>query len=156
MISAIIELIKRAVEKDEKSRKFAVNLADSYLRRISRFQDQLVLLGIVLNFSAAVCALLAPKDYVCALKPLLIGLFLIFMVNVLLAKLYSNEHRTTKLLFSRYPELELIMAGDKSWSNFKVLTRVYQYVQAGWLLYDAFLGYFFIRFVFNRVNCPAV
>jgi hypothetical protein len=147
MIDAIIELIKRAVEKDEKSRKFAVQLADSYLRRISRFQDQLVLLGIVLNFAAAGCALRAPTGYFYELKTVLAGSFLVFLVNMLLARLYSNEHRTTKLLFARYPELELIMTGDKSWSNFKVLTRVFQYVQAGWLLYAAFLGYFLIRFM---------
>ena len=149
MIYAIIELIKRAVGKDEKSRKFAVQLADSYLRRISRFQDQLVLLGIVLNFAAAGCALLAPKDYAYEVKTLLIGSFLVFFVNMLLAKLYSNEHRTTQLLFARYPELELIMVGDKSWSNFKVLMRVYQYVQAAWLLYAAFLGWCLARGMFR-------
>ena len=135
MIDLIIDLIKRAVEKDEKSRKFAVTLADSYLRRISRFQDQLVLLGIALNSAAAGSALAVWKDYGCVVKPLFIGSFLVVLVNMLLAKLYSNEHRTTALLFARYPELELIMVGDKSWSNFKVLARVYKYVQAGWLLY---------------------
>ena len=152
MIDVIIELIKRAVEKDEKSRKFAVQLADSYLRRISRFQDQLVLLGIVLNFAAAGCALKALKDNCYGLTPLLVGSFLVFLVNILLAKLYSNEHRTTKLLFARYPELELIMTGDKSWSNFKVLACVYQYVQTGWFLYAAFLGYCLIRLMLNRGN----
>ncbi len=144
MLDAIIELFKRAVEKDEKSRKFAVQLADSYLRRISRFQDQIVLLGIALNFAAAGFALKAQKDCACGLKPLMAGAVLVFLTNMLLAKLYSNEHRTTKLLFARYPELELIMVGDKSWSNFKVLTGVYRYVQAGWLLFAAFLGYSFI------------
>ena len=145
MIDMIIDLIKRAVEKDEKSRKFAVNLADSYQRRISRFQDQLVLLGIALNFAAAGCALFGPKDNSCGVKSLFIGSFLVFFVNMLLAKLYSNEHRTTTLLFARYPELELIMAGDKSWSNYKVLARVYRYAQACWLLYAAYSGYWFIR-----------
>lgn len=149
MLYAIIELIKRAVEKDEKSRKFAVQLADSYLRRISRFQDQLVLLGIILNFAAAGFALLAPKDCFYDSKPRFIGSFLVLMVNMLLARLYSNEHRTTKLLFARYPELELIMTGDKSWSNFKVLARVCQYVQAAWLSYAAFLGYCLIRGMFR-------
>ena len=150
MIDMIIELIKRIVEKDEKSRKFAVQLADSYLRRISRFQDQLVILGVVLNFVAAGCVLLAPEEYIYDFKPLVIGSFLVFFANMLLAKLYSNEHRTTQLLFARYPELELIMTGDKSWSNFKVLARVYQYVQAGWFLYAAFRGYFLVRFMLNQ------
>jgi hypothetical protein len=149
MIDAIFEVIKRVVEKDEKSRKFAVNLADSYLRRISRFQDQLVLLGIVLNFAAAGWALRAPMEYLYELWPIIIGSFLIFMVNTLLARLYSNEHRTTKLLFSRYPELELIMVGDKNWSNFKVLVRVYQYAQTGWMLYAAFACYSLIRWPGN-------
>ena len=147
MLDAIIELLKRAFEKDEKSRKFAVQLADSYLRRISRFQDQLVLLGIVLNFAAAGWALKAPKDCGCGLKSLFAGAALVFLTNMLLAKLYSNEHRTTKLLFARYPELELIMVGDKSWSNFKVLTSVYRYVQAAWLLCAACLGYSLLRFM---------
>ena len=144
MFDAIIELIKRAVEKDEKSRKFAVQLADSYLRRISRFQDQLVLLGILLNFAAAGFALKAQRDCSCGLKALFAGTALVFLTNMLLAKLYSNEHRTTKLLFARYPELELIMVGDKSWSNFKVLTRVYQYVQTAWLICAGFLGYYLL------------
>ncbi len=147
MIDAIIELIKRAAGKEAESRKSAVRLADSYLRRISRFQDQLVLLGIVLNFTAGGCALLASGEFLYRLKSLLIGSVLILLVNMLLAKLYSNEHRTTKLLFSRYPELELIMTGDKSWSNFKVLTGAYQYIQALWLLYAAFLGYSLIRLI---------
>ena len=139
MIDAIIELVKRALEKDEKSRKFAVNLADSYLRRISRFQDQLVMLGIILNFTAAAGALAVQQADCRRAAPLLIGAVLVFLVNMLLAGLYSNEHRTTKLLFTRYPELELIMVGDKSWSNFKVLARAYRYVQAGWCLYVVFL-----------------
>lgn len=141
MMDAIIDWISRAVEKDEKSRKFAVQLADSYLRRISRFQDQLVLLGIVLNFAAAGFAIFVPLESLTGLKPLLPGAFLVFLANVLLARLYSNEHRTTKLLFARYPELELIMPGDKSWSNYKVLESVWRYVQAGWLIYAAVTGY---------------
>ena len=35
MIDIIIDLMKRVMEKDEKSRKFTVKLADSYLRRVS-------------------------------------------------------------------------------------------------------------------------
>ena len=149
MIDLIISLIKRIMEKDEKSRTSAVHLADSYLRRIRRFQDQLVLLGIVLNFAAAGCVLKALSYHICELKFIIVGSFLVFLTNMLLAKLYSNEHRTTQLLFARYPEMELIMAGDKSWSNFKVLARVYQYVQALWLSYAAFSGYFFIRLIFK-------
>jgi hypothetical protein len=139
MLDLILELIKRAMEKDEKSRKFAVTLADSYLRRISRFQDQLVLLGIFLNFLAVGYILKFPRDCVCPLTSGIASGLGIFAVNLLLAKLYSNEHLTTKLLFARYPELELIMVGDKSWSNFRVLTAVYKFVQAGWILYAALL-----------------
>ncbi|MFA6433807.1 MAG: hypothetical protein WCW52_03850 [Elusimicrobiales bacterium] len=145
MIDILIELVKRVLEKDEKSRKFAVTLADSYLRRISRFQDQLVLLGIALNFTAAGCMLAIRKDCLNGTVPFFGAAAMVFFVNMLLAKLYSNEHRTTKLLFARYPELELIMVGDKSWSNFKVLAKVFQYVQTGWLLCAAFLGYSLIR-----------
>lgn len=152
MIDLVIGLVKRVVGIEGERRNLAVRLADSYLRRISRFQDQLVLLGIVLNFAAAGFALKAPKDHCYELTPPLIGSVLVLLMNMLLARLYSNEHRTTKLLFARYPELELIMTGDKSWSNFKVLELVYQYVQAGWFLYAAFLGYSLIRFALIRGN----
>jgi hypothetical protein len=145
MIDAIIELIKRAFEKDEKSRKFAVTLADSYLRRISRFQDQLVLLGVILNFSAVGYVLMSPADRGCGLPPLILASAVVLLTNLLLAKLYSNEHRTTKLLFARYPELELIMVGDKSWSNFRVLASAYKLVQAGWMLYSAVLAVFLAK-----------
>ena len=94
MIDMIIDLIKRAVEKDEKSRKFAVTLADSYQRRISRFQDQLVLLGIALNFAAAGCALFGPKDNSCGVKSLFIGSFLVFFC----------EHAPGQALFQRAPD----------------------------------------------------
>jgi len=149
MIDIIIDLMKRVIEKDEKSRKFAVNLADSYLRRISRFQDQLVLLGVALNFLAVGYVLRAPMDYFYELRPLIIAAVVVFMANILLAKLYSNEHRTTKLLFARYPELELIMVGDKSWSNFKVLAGAYKLVQAGWVLYSAVLAGFLVNYYFR-------
>jgi len=150
MIDAIIELIKRAVEKDEKSRKFTVNLADSYLRRISRFQDQLVLMGIAMNFLAVGYLLRSSTDYVYELRPLLAASVVVFLANILLAKLYSNEHLTTKLLFARYPELELIMVGDKSWSNFRVLSGAYKLIQAGWMLYSAVLSGFLINYYLNR------
>ena len=139
MLDVIFELIKRAVEKDEKSRKFSVTLADSYLRRISRFQDQLVLLGIFLNFSAAGFVLVLCGGFARPCASGIISGLGMFSVNLLLAKLYSNEHLTTKLLFARYPELELIMVGDKSWSNFRVLAGAYKFVQAGWILYAALL-----------------
>ena len=139
MLDLIIDLLKRALERDEKSRKFAVTLADSYLRRISRFQDQLVLLGVVLNFLAVGYVLKFPKDCVCPAVSGIVSGLAIFAVNCLLAKLYSNEHLTTKLLFARYPELELIMVGDKSWSNFRVLAGAYKSAQTGWILYAAFL-----------------
>lgn len=139
MMDMIFELIKRLVEKDEKSRKFAVMLADSYLRRISRFQDQLVLLGIFLNALTLGFVLIAVSDCGGSLTIGVMSCLGIFGVNILLAKLYSNEHLTTKLLFARYPELELIMVGDKSWSNFKVLTGAYKAVQAGWILYSAYV-----------------
>jgi len=77
MLSEIADLLRKAFEKDEKTRKYAVDLADSYLRRIRRFQDQLVLLGIVLNFTAAGCALKAPKDYIHELKFIIAGSFLV-------------------------------------------------------------------------------
>ena len=150
MIDAIIGLVKRIAEKDEKSRKFAVNLADSYLRRISRFQDQLVLLGVALNFLAAGYVLVSPADYFYELRPLLAAAVIILLVNTLLAKLYSNEHRTTKLLFARYPELELIMVGDKSWSNFRVLAGAYKYTQTGWMLYSAVLAGFLMNYYLTR------
>jgi len=137
MLDMIVELIKRALEKDEKSRKFAVTLADSYLRRISRFQDQLVLLGVSLNLIAVGYMLIIPKECCCLLNGGLAASLAVFLANLLLAKLYSNEHLTTKLLFSRYPELELIMVGDKSWSNFRVLAGAYKWTQAGWILYAA-------------------
>jgi hypothetical protein len=140
MIDIVFSLVKRLIERDEKSRKFAVSLADSYLRRISRFQDQLVLLGIVLNFIAVGYVLGSAKDRCCPMPRLLLAVAAILLVNTLLAKLYSNEHRTTKLLFARYPELELIMTGDKSWSNFKVLAGTYKWVQVGWMLYSAVLA----------------
>jgi len=146
MIDIIIDLMKRVMEKDEKSRKFAVNLADSYLRRISGFQDQLVLLGVALNFLAVGYVLKSPMDYYYELRPLIAAAVVVFLVNILLAKLYSNEHRTTKLLFARYPELELIMVGDKSWSNFRVLAGAYKLVQAGWTLYSAVLAGFLIKY----------
>ena len=146
MIDIIIDLMKRVMEKDEKSRKFAVNLADSYLRRISGFQDQLVLLGVALNFLAVGYILSAPMEYVYQLRPLIGAAFVVLLANVLLAMLYSNEHRTTKLLFARYPELELIMVGDKSWSNFRVLAGAYKLVQAGWILYSAVLSGFLINY----------
>ena len=146
MIDIIIDLMKRVMEKDEKSRKFAVNLADSYLRRISGFQDQLVLLGIALNFLAVGYVLKSPMDYYYELRPLIIAAVVVFLVNMLLAKLYSNEHRTTKLLFARYPELELIMVGDKSWSNFKVLAGAYKLVQVCWMLYSAVLAGFLVNY----------
>jgi hypothetical protein len=149
MIDIIFDLMKRVVEKDEKSRKFAVNLADSYLRRISRFQDQLVLLGVALNFLAVGSVLKAPMDYLYELRPLIVAAVVVFLVNMLLAKLYSNEHRTTKLLFARYPELELIMVGDKSWSNFRVLAGAYKLVQAVWILYSAVLAGFLISYYFQ-------
>ncbi len=139
MLDVIFELIKRVMEKDEKSRKFSVTLADSYLRRISRFQDQLVLLGIFLNFLALGFILTLPRSWVCSFTSGIISGLGIFAANLLLAKLYSNEHLTTKLLFARYPELELIMVGDKSWSNFRVLAGAYKCVQAGWILYSALL-----------------
>lgn len=138
MIDIIIELIKRAFAKEEKSRKFAVSLADSYLRRISLFRDQLVLLGIVLNFLAAGYVLTCPENCSSPARGLT-AVLIIFLANLLLAKLYSNEHRVTKLLFARYPELELIMEGDKSWSNSRMLVRVYKYVQSAWALYAAFV-----------------
>ncbi len=147
MIDIIIDLLKRVMEKDEKSRKFAVNLADSYLRRISRFQDQLVLLGVALNFLAAGYVLRFPMAYGYELRPLVAAAAMVFLVNMLLAKLYSNEHRTTQLLFARYPELELIMVGDKSWSNFRVLAGAYKLVQAGWALYSAVLAGFLISYL---------
>ena len=146
MIDIIIDLMKRVMGKDEKSRKFAVNLADSYLRRISGFQDQLVLLGVALNFLAVGYVLKSPMDYYYELRPLIAAAVVVFLVNILLAKLYSNEHRTTKLLFARYPELELIMVGDKSWSNFRVLAGAYKLVQAGWTLYSAVLAGFLIKY----------
>ncbi|MBU2572712.1 MAG: hypothetical protein KKH28_01360 [Elusimicrobia bacterium] len=136
MLDIIIELIRKAFERDEKSRKFAVTLADSYLRRISRFRDQLVLLGLVLNFLAAGYIAACPENCRSPARGLMIVL-IIFLANLLLAKLYSNEQRTTKLLFARYPELELIMEGDKSWSNSRMLVRVYKYVQSAWILYSA-------------------
>jgi hypothetical protein len=139
MLDLIIELLGRALEKEEKSRKFAVTLADSYLRRISRFQDQLVLLGIALNLSAVGYMLLFPAGC-CGQRAARIGAVLaVFLANLLIAKLYSNEHLTTKLLFSRYPELELIMVGDKSWSNFRVLAGTYKWAQTGWILCAALL-----------------
>ena len=134
MIDIIIELVKRVFEKEENSRKFAVTLADSYLRRISLFRDQLVLLGIALNFLAAGYIFACPENCPHLPRGLMAGL-LIFLANLLLAKLYSNEHRVTKLLFARYPELELIMEGDKNWSNSRLLARVYKYVQSAWILY---------------------
>jgi len=146
MIEIIIDLIKRVMEKEEKSRKFAVTLADSYLRRVSRFQDQLVLLGVVLNFLAVGYVVMSPMEYVHELRPIIIAAVFVFLVNMLLAKLYSNEHRTTKLLFARYPELELIMVGDKSWSNFRVLVGAYKLVQAGWMLTSAVLAGFLINY----------
>lgn len=139
MLDIVIELLRRMTEKEETSRKFAVNLADSYLRRISRFQDQLVLLGITLNFVAAGFALTVPGRSACPLTSGVMSSLGLFAVNLLLARLYSNEHRTTKLLFSKYPELELIMVGDKSWSNFRVLAGAYKCAQAGWILYAAVL-----------------
>jgi len=150
MMETLLEFLKRAVEKDEKSRKFAVNLADSYLRRISGFQDQLVLLGVALNFLAVGYVLRSPMEYFYELPPLITGAVVVFLVNMLLAKLYSNEHRTTKLLFARYPELELIMVGDKSWSNFRVLAGAYKLVQAGWALYSAILTGFLISYYVSR------
>ena len=149
MIDIVIDLMKRIMEKDEKSRKFAVNLADSYLRRISGFQDQLVLMGVALNFLAVGYVLMFPMDYFYELRPLIVAAFVVFLANMLLAKLYSNEHRTTKLLFARYPELELIMVGDKSWSNFRVLAGAYKLVQAGWALYSAVLAGFLVSFYFK-------
>ncbi len=149
MIDIVIDLMKRIMEKDEKSRKFAVNLADSYLRRISGFQDQLVLMGVALNFLAVGYVLMSPMDYFYELRPLIVAAFVVFLANMLLAKLYSNEHRTTKLLFARYPELELIMVGDKSWSNFRVLAGAYKLVQAGWALYSAVLAGFLVSFYFK-------
>ena len=146
MIEIIIDLIRRVMEKEEKSRKFAVNLADSYLRRVSGFQDQLVLMGVALNFLAVGYVLRSPMEYVYELRSLIAASVFVFLVNLLLAKLYSNEHRTTKLLFARYPELELIMVGDKSWSNFKVLTGAYKLVQAGWMLYSAVLAGFLVKY----------
>jgi hypothetical protein len=139
MLDVIFDLIKRAMERDEKSRKFSVTLADSYLRRISRFQDQLVLLGIFLNFSAAGFVLVLCGGFARPCASGIISGLGMFSVNLLLAKLYSNEHLTTKLLFARYPELELIMVGDKSWSNFRVLAGAYKCVQAGWILFAALL-----------------
>jgi hypothetical protein len=139
MLDVLIGLVKRLVEKEETSRKFAVNLADSYLRRISRFQDQMVLLGLTLNLLAAGYVLPLTEGR----RPLVSGLaaaLAVFLVNLLLAKLYSNEHRTTKLLFARYPELELIMVGDKSWSNFRVLAAAYKCAQAGWMAYAAVIA----------------
>jgi len=144
MIDTVIGLLGRVFERDEKSRKFAVNLADSYLRRISRFQDQLVLLGVILNFSAVGYVLISPADRVYGRCVLIIASAVVLLTNMLLAKLYSNEHRTTKLLFARYPELELIMVGDKSWSNFRVLASAYKLVQAGWMLYSAVLAGFWV------------
>ena len=139
MLDLIVELIRKFTEKEETSRKFAVTLADSYLRRISGFQDQLVLLGILLNALAAGFVLTLPGRCTCLFAAGIVSSLVIFLVNLLLAKLYSNEHRTTKLLFARYPELELIMTGDKGWSNFRVLAGAYKYVQAGWMLYAAVL-----------------
>jgi len=84
------------------------------------------------------------------LRPLLAASVVVFLANILLAKLYSNEHLTTKLLFARYPELELIMVGDKSWSNFRVLSGAYKLIQAGWMLYSAVLSGFLINYYLNR------
>ena len=92
MMDMIFELIKRVVEKDEKSRKFAVMLADSYLRRISRFQDQLVLLGIFLNVLTLGFVLSAARDCVCPLTFGVMSCLGIFGVNVLLAKRLGINH----------------------------------------------------------------
>ena len=101
---------------------------------------------MALNFLAVGCVLKSPMEYVYELRSLIVAAVFVFLVNMLLAKLYSNEHRTTKLLFARYPELELIMVGDKSWSNFKVLTGAYKLVQAGWILYSAVLAGFLVKY----------
>lgn len=137
MIDTIVALVRRAFETDERSRKFAVQLADSYLRRIRRFQDQLVLLGITLNFLAAGFMFAGGESRCGTWRGVAAGAT-IFLVNMLVGKLYTNEHRTTKLLFARYPELELIMGGDKSWSNSRILIGLYKYVQSAWMLYSAF------------------
>ncbi|OGS50699.1 MAG: hypothetical protein A3J79_12420 [Elusimicrobia bacterium RIFOXYB2_FULL_62_6] len=136
MMDAVIDTLRRVFEKDERSRKFAVQLADSYLRRISRFKDQLVLWGVALNFLTA-GYIFAGAENCCGTGRGLAAGLIIFSANLLLGKLYANEHRTTALLFARYPELELIMEGDKSWSNSRMLARVYKYAQAGWMLYSA-------------------
>jgi|GEM_PF-6413444 len=142
MIELIIEVIKRVLEKEETSRKFAVTLADSYLRRISRFQDQLVLLGVSLNLAAFGFVLFVSAQACSRRAAALAAVLAILLANLLLAKLYSNEHLTTKLLFSRYPELELIMVGDKSWSNFRVLAAAYKWTQTGWVLCASALSAF--------------
>lgn len=139
IMDLILEMVKRFTEGEEKSRKFAVALADSYLRRISRFQDQLVLMGVFLNFLAACFIIRYTADGQAPLTAGIVTALVVFAVNLLLAKLYSNEHLTTKLLFSKYPELELIMVGDKHWSNFRVLANTYKCMQAVWMLYAAFL-----------------
>lgn len=136
MIDVIFTLVRKAFETDERSRKFAVQLADSYLRRIRRFQDQLVLLGITLN-SLAAGFVFSGGNCRGTGRGLAAGVT-IFLTNILAGKLYANEHRTTKLLFARYPELELVMEGDKSWSNSRILVRLYKYVQAAWLIYTVF------------------
>lgn len=142
MMDAVVDMLRRVFEKDERSRKFAVQLADSYLRRVSRFQDQLVLLGIILNFIAAGWLFALPENCCRPGRGLAAGL-IIFFANLLLGKLYANEHRTTQLLFARYPELELIMEGDKSWSNSRMLVRVYKFMQSAWMIYSAYaLGVF--------------
>lgn len=144
MINTIIDIVRGFVEKDARNSDFSIKLADSYLRRIRGFQNQLVITGIALN-SAAVGYLLWPKSDCC---PLLRGLtagLVIFLANLVMAKLYSNEHRTTKLLFARYPELELVMAGDKSWSSSRVLTRVYKFVQSAWMVYISVLAVLLIN-----------
>jgi hypothetical protein len=93
-----------------------------------------------LNFIAVGYVLKSFKDCESPLAVGLIACAAIFLANALLAQLYSNEHKTTKLLFARYPELELIMVGDKSWSNFKVLSGAYKWIQSGWILYSAVLA----------------